>query len=238
LAFSRFFQLPLMEEKKVPSVMQYEAASQIPFKLEDIVWDYQVLYRHDALRRDICEREMALFAIRHEHLDAAVAPLKELGLRPAVVQSQCAALHNLMAYDRLADGKLPGGEDLRFNGLEPAVAVLDVGGEAANLVISGDGASWCRSLPLGGQQFSQVLVDVHQFTLAQAEKWKRQPAAGANLLQSYQALQPSFGELAAEVRRSVEYYLSTDRKRRIVQMLVVGDGSRQHGLLKHLWLDA
>ncbi len=236
LAFSRFFQLPLMEEKKVGSVMQYEAASQIPFKLDDVIWDYQVLHRHDALRRDICEREMALFAIRREHLTAAMAPLAELGLRPAIVQSQAAALHNLMIYDRLSGGRLPGSEDLKFDGFEPAVAVLDVGGEGSNLVISGDGASWCRCVPLGGQQFSQALVEANQFTFSQAEKWKRNQLPGVNLHQTYQVLQPVLEELVAEVRRSVDYYLSSDRQRKIVQMLVVGNAARLPGLMKSLWL--
>jgi len=38
---ARFIKLPPVESKKVPDIVKYEARQQIPFALEDVVWDYQ-----------------------------------------------------------------------------------------------------------------------------------------------------------------------------------------------------
>ena len=38
---ARFIKLPPVESKKIPDIVKYEAKQQIPFALEDVVWDYQ-----------------------------------------------------------------------------------------------------------------------------------------------------------------------------------------------------
>src|SRR3989304_7651658 len=40
---ARFIKLPPVERKKIPDIVKYEAQQQIPFALEDGVWDYQPL---------------------------------------------------------------------------------------------------------------------------------------------------------------------------------------------------
>ena len=40
---ARFIKLPPVESKKIPDIVKYEARQQIPFALEDVVWDYQQL---------------------------------------------------------------------------------------------------------------------------------------------------------------------------------------------------
>ena len=40
---TRFIKLPPVEEKKIPDIVKYEAKQQIPFSLEDVIWDYQPL---------------------------------------------------------------------------------------------------------------------------------------------------------------------------------------------------
>ncbi|MCZ6602597.1 MAG: pilus assembly protein PilM [Planctomycetota bacterium] len=44
MAFSRFIKLPpLSEVKKVDEIVRYEAQQQIPFPIDEVVWDYQRL---------------------------------------------------------------------------------------------------------------------------------------------------------------------------------------------------
>ena len=38
---ARFIKLPPLESKKIPDLVRYEARQQIPFDLNDVVWDYQ-----------------------------------------------------------------------------------------------------------------------------------------------------------------------------------------------------
>lgn len=39
---ARFTKLPPVDKKKIPELVQWEAQQQIPFDMEDVIWDYQV----------------------------------------------------------------------------------------------------------------------------------------------------------------------------------------------------
>ena len=38
---ARFIKLPPVEAEKIPDIVRYEARQQIPFDLNDVIWDYQ-----------------------------------------------------------------------------------------------------------------------------------------------------------------------------------------------------
>ncbi len=38
---AKFFKPPPVDAKKIPEIVKYEARQQIPFALEDVIWDYQ-----------------------------------------------------------------------------------------------------------------------------------------------------------------------------------------------------
>src|SRR5690242_6890776 len=41
--FSKFVKLPPVDASKVTQIIQYEAQQNVPFPLEEVVWDYQIL---------------------------------------------------------------------------------------------------------------------------------------------------------------------------------------------------
>src|ERR1041385_1690623 len=41
--FSKFVKLPPVDANKVTQIIEYEAKSNVPFPLEEVVWDYQIL---------------------------------------------------------------------------------------------------------------------------------------------------------------------------------------------------
>ena len=40
-ALARFIQLPPVESSQIAKIVEYEARQQIPFALEEVIWDYQ-----------------------------------------------------------------------------------------------------------------------------------------------------------------------------------------------------
>ena len=40
---SKFFKPPPVDAKKIPEIVKYEARQQIPFDLDDVIWDYQTM---------------------------------------------------------------------------------------------------------------------------------------------------------------------------------------------------
>src|SRR5438128_1581066 len=61
---ARFVKLPPVEEKKINDIVRFEAKQQIPFNLEEVVWDYQKLSSAVVTDGFAMETEIALFAIK------------------------------------------------------------------------------------------------------------------------------------------------------------------------------
>src|SRR5450631_307776 len=61
---ARFIKLPPVESKKIPDIVKYEARQQIPFALEDVVWDYQQMAGGSEEDGFALETEVGLFAMK------------------------------------------------------------------------------------------------------------------------------------------------------------------------------
>ena len=76
---ARFFKPPPVDAKKIPDIVKYEARQQIPFALEDVVWDYQQMPGcgdpGDDDDDDLpMENEVGLFAIKRDQLLKVIQP--------------------------------------------------------------------------------------------------------------------------------------------------------------------
>src|SRR5262249_23596719 len=63
---ARFVKLPPAEEKKIPDIVRFEAKQQIPFTLDEVVWDYQKLGSGAVTDGFAMETEIGLFAIKKD----------------------------------------------------------------------------------------------------------------------------------------------------------------------------
>jgi type IV pilus assembly protein PilM len=59
--FARFAKLPPVDKKQIPNIVKFEAAQQIPFDMDDVVWDYEVFQSEDS--PDV---EVGIFAMRKD----------------------------------------------------------------------------------------------------------------------------------------------------------------------------
>ncbi len=64
----RFIKLPPVESKKIPDIVKYEARQQIPFSLDDVVWDYQQLTGGSEEDGFALEPEVGLFAMKRDQV--------------------------------------------------------------------------------------------------------------------------------------------------------------------------
>src|SRR6516164_4617440 len=77
---ARFVKLPPVEEKKIPDIVRFEAKQQIPFNLDEVVWDYQKIGSGDVKEGFAMETEIGLFAIKRETVNRCLQHFKDVNV--------------------------------------------------------------------------------------------------------------------------------------------------------------
>ena len=100
-ALARFIQLPPVEQSKVAQIVLYEAKQQIPFPLEEVIWDYQTLGGGSEESGYLLEAEVGLFAMKRDLVMQNLRPLMDRKVEVELIQVAPLALFNFLCYDRL-----------------------------------------------------------------------------------------------------------------------------------------
>src|SRR6266705_274920 len=100
---ARFVKLPPVEEKKIADIVRFEAKQQIPFPLEEVVWDFQKL-SSGSLTGDFVETEIGLFAMKREMVHRVLQQFKDVNVEVHIIQMAPLALCNFIAFDQLGKG--------------------------------------------------------------------------------------------------------------------------------------
>ncbi len=217
LTFARFTRLPPVDQKKIASIVGYEAGQQIPFAIEDVVWDYTVFSDTDSP-----ETEVGIFAMRKDLVRKYIDYLTRHRVNPVLIQTIPSALYNFAHFEMAPK------ED------DQAVVVIDVGAQNTDLVVVERNGAWTRNIPLGGNNFTDALTKSFKLSFSKAEELKRQAASHKYARQIFQAMRPVFADLVAEIQRSLGFYSSTHRDVEITRVMVMGNAFRLPGLQKYL----
>ncbi|MBN2590676.1 MAG: type IV pilus assembly protein PilM [Sedimentisphaerales bacterium] len=218
-SFVRFVNLPPVEAKRIPEMVKFEAVQQIPFGINEVQWDWQLMTGPDSP-----EIKVGLFAIKNEIVNAALNPLSREEIDASYVQIAPMALYNYLLYDR---------SDL-FTSENEAVVIINVGAENTDLVVCTKSTVWQRCILLGGNNFTQAIADTFKLNFNKAEKLKRTAPMSKYARQVFQAMRPVFTDLASEVQRSLGFYNSANPNMRVKKIIAMGGGARLRGLLKYL----
>lgn len=218
LAFARFAKLPPVEPKKIPDIVRFEAVQQIPFPIEDVEWDYQTF----GGGTDSPEVEVGIFAITKDRLAHLLGIWGELGLSPQMVTLSPVAAFNAVQYD------------LSNVGRTGPLVILDIGTTASDLIVAEQGKAWVRTFPLGGTHFTEAIAEAFKMPYSKAEKLKLEASSSKYARQIMQAMRPVFGDLLADVQKSLSYYQSLNRGVSLTEILGVGSTFRIPGLRKFL----
>ncbi|MDA0808584.1 MAG: type IV pilus assembly protein PilM [Planctomycetota bacterium] len=230
-ALARFIQLPPVESSKVADVVKYEARQQIPFALEDVIWDFQTLGGGIEESGFMLGAEVGLFAMKTEQVYEALRPFTEAKVEVEVVQIAPLALYNFYCYDTL--GIRPTTED-EFVAPEEHTIMLDMGTDNTTLVVSNGEKIWIRNVPVGGNHFTRALTKEMKLTFAKAEHLKCNATKSPDPRAVFQALRPVFNDYVSEIQRSIGYFSSVNRDAKISKIIGVGNGFKLAGLQKFL----
>jgi type IV pilus assembly protein PilM len=237
---ARFVKLPPVEEKKIPDIVRFEAKQQIPFPLDEVVWDYQKIGAGMVTDGFAMETEIGLFALKRDMVGRYLQHFKNVNVEVHIVQMSPLALCNFVATDLLKrDGQGPAEADGEAGGAKkPAAAcivALDIGTDNSNLVVTdGERVIWQRPIPFGGNHFTRALTKDLKMTFAKAEHLKRNATKSPDLKKILAALKPVLNDFVGEVQRSLGYFTNTHRNAQISYMIGLGNAFRLPGLQKFL----
>jgi type IV pilus assembly protein PilM len=230
---ARFVKLPPVEEKKIADIVRFEAKQQIPFNLEEVVWDYQKIGAGTVSDGYALDTEIGLFAIKRDMVNRYLQHFKDLHVDVHVVQMAPLALCNYVAYDLLAKEPRKEGDEEATD--SQCVIALDTGADSSNLVITdGERVIWQRPIPLGGNHFTRALTKDLKLTFAKAEHLKRNATKSPDLKKILASLKPVLNDFVGEVQRSLGYFTNTHKEANLGYMVGLGNAFRLPGLQRYL----
>ncbi|MEM8783925.1 MAG: type IV pilus assembly protein PilM [Planctomycetota bacterium] len=219
MAFARFAALPPVEPKKIPDIVKFEAQQQIPFPIEEVEWDYKVFQEEDS--PDV---KVGIFAITKERVLRFLSNYRTVDMELDELTLSPVAVFNAFAYEMASED---GGD-------EGGTVLLDIGTVSTDVIVIEDGQIWLRTLPIGGNNFTEALVKQFKISYAKAEKLKKEAATSKYAKQIFQAMRSVFADLVQEVQRSIGYYQSMNRDSELKRVVGLGSTFQLPGLQKFL----
>ena len=229
---ARYFKPPPVDAKKIADIVKYEAKQQIPFALEDVIWDYQRMAGGQEVDGFVLDSEIGLFAMKREAVQKALQPYDVAAIEVDIIQLSPICIYNYISHDYLKP--LPEGEEYNSESPPPSTVVLSIGTDTTDLVITNGYRVWQRNIPLGGNHFTKQLSKDMKLTFAKAEHLKRNPKTADDPKTIFQAMRPVFGDMVTEVQRSVGFFQSLDRKAKIGSVIMLGNTVKLPGLSQYL----
>ncbi len=218
-SFARFVNLPPVEPKRIPEIVKFEAVQQIPFDINEVEWDWQLMTAEDSP-----DKKVGIFAIKKEAVNSALEHFEREDLPISYVQMVPMALYNYIMYDHAE----------LLNSDNQAVIVLNVGAENTDLVVCTKSAVWQRCILIGGNTFTKAIADAFKLNFEKAEKLKRTAPVSKYARQILQAMKPVFTDLVSEVQRSLGFYSTSNPNAKFIKVIALGGGTKLRGLLKYL----
>jgi type IV pilus assembly protein PilM len=228
-ALAKFIQLPPVESSKVAEIVKYEARQQIPFPLEEVIWDYQTLGSGSEEGGFLLDAEVGLIAMKREQVNHHLKPFLERKIEVEAIQIAPLALYNFLCFDRL--GIRRGGETTAGNDY---TVLLDMGADNTTLMVTNGRKIWIRNVPVGGNHFTRALTKEMKLTFAKAEHLKCNATKSPDPRAVFQALRPVFNDYVTEIQRSIGYFASVNRQAKIGRLIGCGNGFKLAGLQKFL----
>ncbi len=209
-------QVPLMSEAELGEQIQWEAEQYIPFEIDDVNVDFQIL---GALPDEEGQMEVLLVAVKKDIINDYAAVISEAGLTPQVVDVDAFALENAfeIAYPEY---------------LDKTVVLLDVGAGIMNINVLKNGVStFTRDVTMGGSNFTEELQKELGIGYEEAEVLKLGGHSDrAKPEEVLEVLRTASENLVLEVQRSLDFFSATSAEEEIQRVFLAGGTSRIPGL--------
>lgn len=197
-----------LDEDDLESQVELEAVNYIPYPIEEVNLDFEVLGPMPG-NADLVQVLVA--ASRSENVEMRASALELGGLAPRIMDVEAFAIEN--AYALQADAL-----NVRSDGL---VALVDVGATMTTLNILRNGRSlYSREQVFGGKQLTDEVMRRYSLSYEEAGLAKRQ----GGLPESYEieVLEPFKEALVQQISRLLQFFYAGSEFNRVDQVVLAG----------------
>jgi len=236
----RLVTLPYMDQAELSGAIQFQAQDFIPIPVEDAIIDAQIVREVVGVNEERM-MEVLLVAAQRDMISNTVAAVEQAGLRPQVIDlSAFAVVRSLLPEEGFS---LPEAEEGAEGG--SAVGIINISAGLTNIVVVEEGTPrFARVTPLAGNDLTQSLADSLGLTFEEADELKikvglapldgepdQSPDLPENLAPHAEAargiLENQINHFVAEIRRSLDYYLTQATDVRIINRLMLSGAASQ-----------
>jgi len=198
-----------LRDEELEAQVESEANQYIPFSIDEVNLDYQVLGPAPSVPDEV---EVLIAASKKERVEDRVAVADAAGLKAVVVDVE--SLASLAAFE-LIERQLPD------SGKNQIIAMIDAGANVMNLTVLRNGQQvYAREQAFGGGQLTQDIARHYGMNYEDAEAAKR----SGNLPEGYEAelLNPFMENLALEVSRALQFFFTSTQYNQVDHLILAG----------------
>lgn len=150
LILAKTIKIPHVEPSRRAEVISFEAEKNIPYPINDVTWDYQII------SDDGVESEIFLTSMKASVADEFCDAVSAAGIIPESIEASSILDYNTWQYC----------------GLPNDVIILNIGARFTNMLVARADGLFVRSIPVGGNSLTQSLADSIGKDFVSAEKLK------------------------------------------------------------------
>ena len=202
--------LPVMSDTDLAESIQWEAEQYIPFDIQDVNLDYQIL-------TPVAQRqgtmEVLLVAAKKDKIADYTGVVTAVGRTPIVVDVDAFALQNAYEANYGTDGRV--------------IALVNAGASAININLVCEGVSlFTRDVGIGGNAFTEALQKELGLPFEFAEEAKKgMPVDGVRPEDMKPVLHAVMDNLLLEIEKTFDFFKATSTSDHIDRVVVSGGAS-------------
>lgn len=214
---SRLVRLPPLKESEIMDALKFEAETFVPYPLDEVSIDYEIVEKDDAGRLTIF-----VVAARNKLIQSYVKLFKSLGLELLALESSSVALRRLVKFG--------------INTIERLV-IVDLGEKYSDIFNMNKGNIYfARSILVGGESITRSISLGLNLDMASAEEYKKAYGIKETELEGKirTVVMPVFNNIAEEIRKAMALFVEDSGGKKVELLVLSGGGANLPGLAEEL----
>jgi type IV pilus assembly protein PilM len=206
--------LPVMNEQELAESIQWEAEQYIPFDVEDVAMDYQILEGSSLSGEG--NMDVLLVAVKKDKITDYTSVISQAGLTPAVVEVDAFSLQNTFEANYEAEP-------------QQTTALIDIGAAVTTItLLQGSNPAFWRDINIGGNQYTDAIQKELNLSAEASERVKRgDDVSGVQPDSVLPILAAVTEDVCNEIQKTIDFYKATSASDEPLDRMYLTGGTSQ-----------